>query len=280
MSYLANPTFPVVASVCSIPERRELFERMLASLAPQVDELHVYLDRYDTVPDFVSNSHPKLSVHLSRDLPGLRDNGKFVPLLDREDECYFFMVDDDIEYPPDYVNALVKKIEYYGRLAVVGVHGVQITEQPTGYFSSFRRVHWFIRELEQDKLVNNLGTGTVAFHSGSLIGLDYRSFSESGMADLYLAVLCKIRGVPMVALARPENWLVQLEEPVAENGVQNLFIEGSQNDMKQSNLIREHAPWGYSSIERAVEAAAQKSKTSEVTERFRTLLPKLPQSLM
>lgn len=279
MSCLANPALPVVASVCSIPERKELFARMLASLAPQVDELHVYLDRYEAVPDFVRDCHPKLTVRLSRDLPGLRDNGKFVPLLDRRDECYFFTADDDIEYPPDYVNALVKKIEHYGRLAVVGVHGVRIPEQPTGYFSGFRRVHCFSRELEQDMLVNNLGTGTVAFYSGSLARLDYRSFSHSGMADLYLAAFCKALGVPMVAVARPENWLVEMEDPALGpgGGVQNLFTEGVRNDEKQSRLLRQHAPWGYAAIAQAVMAAARKPKAGE---HLRALLPILPQCLM
>jgi glycosyltransferase involved in cell wall biosynthesis len=282
MTKLANPALPVVASVCSIPQRQATFERMLASLAPQVDELHVYLDRYEHVPDFVRDCHPKLTVRLSRDLPGLRDNGKFVPLLDRPDDCYFFTVDDDIEYPPDYVNALVKKIEHYGRLAVIGVHGVRIPEQPTGYFSDFRRVHLFIRELEQDKLVNNLGTGTVAFHSGHLAGLDYRAFLHSGMADLYLAAFCKARGVPMVAAARSENWLVQLEDSAddAGLGLPTLFTEGSQNDEKQSRLVRQHAPWGYAAIAQAVEAAARRPDASEAGERLRALLPILPQCLM
>lgn len=280
MSRLANPALPVVASVCSIPERQALFQRMLASLAPQVDELHVYLDRYDAVPDFVRDCHPKVTVRLSRDLPGLRDNGKFVPLLGRQEACYFFTADDDIEYPPDYVNALVKKIEHYGRLAVVGVHGVRIPEQPTGYFSGFRRVHWFIRELEQDRLVNNLGTGTMACHSDCLKGLDYRRFVHSGMVDLCLAAFCRTRGVPMVAVARHENWLVQLEEPVHENGVKNLFAEGSADDEKQSRLVRQHAPWGYAAIEQAVEAAARKTRDATAGERLRALLPVLRQCLM
>ena len=282
MTKLANPVLPVIASVCSIPERQGMFMRMLASLAPQVDELHVYLDRYETVPDFVRDCHPKVTVRLSRDLPGLRDNGKFVPLLSLQDECYFFTADDDIEYPPDYVNALVKKIEHYGRLAVVGVHGVRIPEQPTGYFSGFRRVHSFIRELEQDKLENNLGTGTVAFHSDCLKGLDYRTFTHSGMVDLYLAAVCKSRGIPMVAVSRPQNWLLELESSNigSEGGVNNLFTEGTLNDAKQTRLIRQHAPWGYAAITQAVEAAVLKSGNGEAGERLRALLPLLPQCLM
>ncbi len=280
MSRLANPQLPVVVSLCSIPERRELLRQTLASIGPQVDEIHLYLDRYAEVPDFVQASHPNITIRFSRDFPGLRDNGKFVPLLGRDEPCYFFTADDDIYYPPDYVNALIKKIEHYGRLAVVGVHGVLIPENPTGYFSGFRRVHWFIRELEQDRLVNNLGTGTVAFHTEGLKGLDYRYFNHSGMADLYLATFCKARGVPMVAVARPENWLIQIESsPDGPTTFPTLFAEGSQNDEKQSRLLRKHAPWGYSGITEAVEAAAKQPGAQDPGARLRALLPLLPQCL-
>lgn len=276
MTRLANPALPVVASLCSIPERSDVLRQTLASLAPQVDELHLYLDRYDAVPDFVRDCHPKLTVRRSHDLPGLRDNGKFIPLLDRPDDCYFFTADDDIEYPPDYVNAMVKKIEHYGRLAVVGVHGVLIPEHPTGYFSSFRRVHLFTRELEQDRLVNNLGTGTVAFHSGRLKGLDYRHFTQSGMVDLYLAAFCKARGIPMVAIERPANWLVERRLPTEGNTpAPTLYAEGSQNDEKPSHLVRQHVPWGYRGIAQAVASSARQPGADEAVARLRALLPVL-----
>lgn len=274
MTRLANPAISVVLSLCSIPERQESLRRTLASLAPQVDEIHVYLDRYTDVPDFVRDCHARVTVRLAKDLPGLRDNGKFVPLLHRSEECYFFTADDDIEYPPDYVNTLVKKIEFYGRLAVVGVHGVLIPERPSGYFSGFRRVLWFKRGLEQDQLVNNLGTGTVAFHSGRLAGMDYRDFNYGGMVDLYLAIFCKLNGIPMVAIARPLNWLVEMKSKTP-----NLFVEFSQNDEKQSHLVRQHVPWGYTAITKAVHSAARRPGAAEAGECLRTLLPLLPQCL-
>ncbi|GAB6059380.1 glycosyltransferase [Desulfonatronum parangueonense] len=281
MTRLANPDIPVVASLCSIPERRDKLERVLISMAPQVDELHVYLDRYESPPDFLRDCHPRVTIRLSRQLPGLRDNGKFVPLLEREQECYFFTVDDDIEYPPDYVNALVKKIEWYGRLAVVGVHGVLIPERPAGYFSGFRRVHWFGAELEQDQLVNNLGTGTTAFHSSLLTGLDYRQFKHAGMVDLYLAALCKTRAVPMIAVSRPPRWLMEIETPHDPQHpvTPTLFTEGCSNDAKQAQLVCQHAPWGYKAIIQAVEKATRRDASEEAKARLRSLLPRLPQCL-
>lgn len=283
MSLLANPQLPVIASLCSIPERVDLLRRCVASLARQVDELHVYLDRYESAPAFLRECHPKLTVRFSKEYPNLRDNGKFIPLRDLADDCYFLTVDDDIEYPPDYVNTLLKKIEFYGRAAVVGVHGVIIPENPVGYYSGFRRVHWFAAELERDQLVNNLGTGTMAFHTRRLRDLDYRSFEHSGMVDLYVGAFCKDRGIPMVAVSRHQNWLVEMKLTSTHGRVApTLFAEGWKDDAKQTQLIRRHMPWGYSAITRAVDETADQLPVTEgsdaAVQRLRELLPALSQS--
>ncbi|MCP5126602.1 MAG: glycosyltransferase family 2 protein [Gammaproteobacteria bacterium] len=254
LSCLPNPCLPVVASLCSVPERAELLKLTLASLTPQVDQLHLYLDRYDAIPEIVRNCHPNLSVVLSRDRPGLRDNGKFLPFEPLKKECYYFTIDDDIIYPPDYVAAMIRKIDEYGRQAVIGVHGILIPEQATCYFSGFRKVHGFIQALERDALVNILGTGTVAFHSGLLQGLRLDHFSTPGMTDLYLASFCKQRGIPMLCIARHNEWLIEQESPN-----QSLFAEYCQADEPQSALIRNTRPWGYAAIRQAVSAVGRRT---------------------
>lgn len=270
MSYLTNPTQPVVASLCSIPERAELLRQTLASLAPQVDALHVYLDRYESIPDFVRDCHPQIQVYLSQDYPGLRDNGKFLAFAAQPEDCYYFTADDDILYPPDYVASMIRRIEHYGREAVIGVHGVLLPEEAQGYFSVYRKVMMFKRELEHDALVNNLGTGTVAFHSSLLRGLNIQHFQESGMADLYLSVFCKQRNIPMIAIARPDDWLQELPSPNT-----SLYQEFSKADDQQSLLIRTHKPWGYAAIRQAVAGAAQRANGTEVGQRLEALVPQL-----
>ena len=270
MSYLANPAQPVVASLCSIPERAELLRQTLASLAPQVDALHVYLDRYESIPDFVRDCHPQVQVYLSHEYPGLRDNGKFLGFAAQSGDCYYFTADDDILYPPDYVATMIRRIEHYGREAVIGVHGVLIPEEAEGYFSVYRKVLMFKRELEHDALVNNLGTGTVAFHSTLLRGLELEHFRESGMADLYLSVFCKQRNIPMIAIARPDDWLQELPSPNT-----SLYHEFRQADNQQSVLICTHKPWGYAAIRLAVAGAAQRANRTEVGQRLEELVPQL-----
>ena len=110
-----------MASLCSIPERSELLRKTLASIIPQVDLLYLYLDRYENVPAFIKSYYPQIKIVLSREVSGLRDDGKFLPLA-AQDECFYLTVDDDLFYPPDYVATMINRIEYYDRQAVVGVH--------------------------------------------------------------------------------------------------------------------------------------------------------------
>ena len=277
MTLLPNPTDPVLLSLCSIPERVEQLEQVLTALAPQVDRIHLYLDRYPEAPAFLDRWHAKLQVVLSRQQPGLRDNGKFLPLAQLSDApCWLLTVDDDIAYPADYVAALLKRLEHYGRQAVLGVHGVLLPEQAEGYFSAhYRKVHNFPMALEADALVNVLGTGTMACHSSLLAGLSLEHFKQPGMADLYLASWCQQQQLPMLAIARHAGWLEQLGDPEADS----LWSEFHQADPHQAALVRAHRPWGYAAIKDAVEAASTRARAADpespVPERLEALVPAL-----
>lgn len=265
---LTTPT--VVACICSIPERAQSLPLVLNSLAPQVDSLHIYLDRYEFVPDFLSEYSNQSTIYLSKDHPGLRDNGKFLPFAGLAQECYYFTVDDDIIYPPDYVASMVSRIEYYGKQAVIGVHGVLIPEQPNGYYTSYRKVHAFNKELQQDALVNNLGTGTVAFHSTLLKGLSIDAFPTSGMADLHFSVFCKNHDIPMISLARPNDWLLDLSA-----STESLYSEFCISDNQQSALVIDNSPWGYAPIIKSVQERSACLGSAVVVKRLQQLIPKL-----
>jgi glycosyltransferase involved in cell wall biosynthesis len=270
MSRLTNPVQRVVVSLCSIPAREESLRAVLHAMTPQADEIHLYLDGYAEVPAFIDRLYPSVRVRTSREFPGLRDNGKFIALTTLDSPCYYLTVDDDIAYPPDYVHSLIERIEHYRRRVVVGVHGVLLPESPAGYFSGFRRVHSFWNALERDALMSNLGTGTMAFHSELLAGLDYRQFAHAGMVDLLVAAFCRRRQIPMVAIARPLYWLRDIG---GASG--SLYQEFKDSDEAQAAWVRAHAPWGYRAIQEAVDAL----HNAEVRETLTPLLPALPQSL-
>ena len=271
MSRLPNPEMPVVAAMCSIPERVSALYRTLKSIQGQVDKLYLYLDGHVEVPTFVSDLHPNCVVLRSGEFPGLRDNGKFFAWTLEERECFCLTMDDDIEYPPEYVAAMIRSIEEYGRQAIVGVHGILVGEYPEGYFRDYRKVHIYKQTLERDTGVNILGTGTVAFHSSIMHRLTMDDFDEAGMADIHLGVYAKRLGIPMVAVRRPERWLV--DQPVDSP---NLYHEFKSADEAQARKIRAAAPWGVRAVKDAVEAVlTEVDERCSLYKRLRGLVPEL-----
>jgi hypothetical protein len=225
----------VTASLASIPERRETLEQVTASLLPQVDRLNVYLNNYPEVPSFLD--HEKIRVIRSQDEGDIRDNGKFY-FLDAAPRGYYFAVDDDIAYPPDYVQELILKLDQYDHRLIAGVHGV-VFPNPIERFYKDRTVFSFKHARERDTFVNLLGTATVAFHTDTL-ELSLADFKAPGMADLWLALAAKRQKIPMISIQREQGWMKDIEP-----GDAALYREFMKSDDLQTRVIKEAGAWDF-----------------------------------
>lgn len=225
---------PVTVSVASMPSRTHGLERVVNSLLPQVDRFLVHLNGYGAVPGFLG--HPRIKVTTSDDYGDLRDNGKF---FQEVHDGYHFTVDDDINYPSDYVDRTVAKLQQYAHSAIVGYHGIRIPPDPERYFSPERRTFHFSSELATDRLVHALGTGTIAYHT-SLLSITASRFATTGMADLWVATWAKKMRIPMIAVARPSGYLTPIDEIDQSTSV---YLEYLDDDSTQTLLVRQHSPW-------------------------------------
>lgn len=251
MTHLPNPTDRVIVGLSSVPHREHGLERTLQSLVHQADEIHVYLDGYAHVPAFLSQLNPAPIVHRARANQSLRDLGKFNALRQLNQAAYMFTVDDDIVYPPDYVACLIQKIERYQRKAIIGLHGIVLPNQPTGYFSGYRKVFHYRQALECDKAVNVLGTGAMAFHTSVFKKQSYVP-SAPGMADIDFAIANKKQNIPLICIARHEGWLKDI--PIQDGTT--LYDEFKNNDSQQTHLLQSELPWGPKAIHSALHTHA------------------------
>ncbi len=193
-----------IGTMASFAARRESLKAVLARILPQLDELRLYLNDYDEIPDFALN--PAIRVVLGKDAAGdLRDNGKFHD-LPIEGDCYVFTLDDDLHYPHDYVARMIHNIEMLGRTCVVGAHGVIF---PRGEFSNLdqREVDTF-SEPSPGHFVDLLGTGTTAWHS-SILHPCLNEFASKGQCDLWFAAAASRRGVALFSVQREQDWLTE-----------------------------------------------------------------------
>lgn len=237
----------VVCGLASIPSRTLELANVVESILPQVDQLIVYLNGFGDVPAFLRQ--PRITVFRSEDYGDYRDNSKYFGLRCFDEDVYFFSVDDDINYPPDYVSTLIRGVERYGKAAVVGVHGAIY-----GFGSRLfldRAVLHFGDMLGFDMPVSALGTGTCAFHTSALRP-ESLDFEQVGMADLVIARIASERHVPEIALARSAGWMTAQAMP--ETG-QNLFSESIELESVHDIYVRAGNVPGPGRVQQLIDAA-------------------------
>ena len=221
----------VTATVVSFPIREEQFKLVVKDILPQVDKLQVYLNNYDSIPSFLVND--KITVFLGVDAAGdIADNGKIYEI----DKFYgfHFTIDDDIKYPSDYVSVLKESLELNCYKCIVGVHGSDILyDQFEHYYQEkSRRVYGYNKSLRENREVNILGTGTVAYHTSDFRP-DFSEVNKVFMLDIFFAIQANRKKLPLICIKRNADWLTDYETE-KESRIYQGF---KTNDKDQTKLI-------------------------------------------
>ena len=180
----------------------------LLNQTKQVDKIILHVNSKEPPKNLVKSS--RLDVRLSETNDA--DNGKFKYM--GEFNGYFFTVDDDICYPPDYVEQMIFNVDHHNRKSIIGVHGIAFpTGPPISRWSEYRehrRTHTFTSANGTFTQVNCLGTGTIAFHSQ--LGIpNFDRFDTLRMVDLHIAVWAQEHSIPMYSCPRISNWLTEFD---------------------------------------------------------------------
>lgn len=224
-------TLPRVAGMATMPSRAATAAEALATILPQVDVLWLFLDRFDAVPPYARDR--RIRVVRSQDVGDLRANGKLLGVALNEQPCIFFSVDDDIAYPPDYCDTLVKHLDRYDQPVVVGVHAALFPDDLRSYTRDTKVLHRRSPQ-ERARCVDLLGTDSIAFRTTTL-HFDVRAWTNVNMVDLSFARLASERSIPLVMIPRGAHWLRALDE----NQQDSIWRSALQDDSRQSVLARE-----------------------------------------
>lgn len=223
----------IIGGVATIPPREQSLRRMLTSILSQVDELHVYLSQY---VGYLRNLPDKVIQHKPLNDIDLCDAGKFVG-LDRahEEKAYFISLDDDLFYPPNYVDRLCGDLLTQQGRSVSTFHGRSFVQFPiNSYYKSATRRVYCLRRHRKDEEVHVGGTGCMGFWPFE-IGVKLSDFPTPNMADVHMGVYCKNNDIPIVCLSHEEKWIRQL--PIDHS--QSIYRKHVNSDAEQTRRINE-----------------------------------------
>jgi hypothetical protein len=249
-----NYAEPVTVGLASIPERIYQLFATLLSIIHQVDHIYVYLNNYEDIPAYLN--HPKISVFTSKTHGDLGAAGKFFKIDDVK-TGYYFTIDDDIIYPPDYVERIVSTLQKYENSAAVCVHG-SIFGAPLEWYFERTVVFGMRYGLKQDMFITLAGSGCLAFHRPSM-QMCFEDYFPEVMCDLKFSVMAREQGIPIISLARPAGWL----KPQAKLS-NNTYYDGMLFDDERRTEVSRMYDWSYADYRKVVEAWLAKLNVSPI----------------
>ncbi len=222
LSYLTNnqfenPVLPlkITANIATQPNRFNSLLEMLKSIDGQFDEIRIYLNNYDYIPDELR----KYTTFIGEDIA---DNGKFY-WSNNKDE-YYFTLDDDIIYPPNYVDKTIPLIKD----RIVTYHGRKLTGINKTYFSD-HKLYCFYDKLDNEINIDVGGTGVMAFNTNVFSPSLWKTPIKKD-SDLVISMEATFYSTPIVCLPKKENWIKSIEN---KSGI---YYESILNQSRKNTL--------------------------------------------
>lgn len=224
----------IIMSLASIPQRQACLSKVIHSVINQCDKINVYLNGYTNKPDFLNNK--KITCFIKNDIG---DIGKFYNI--EKENGYYFTIDDDIIYPPDYTQKMIQAIDRHQKKVIMGVHGSIINTRVMNNYYRDRNLTHYRNSLIQERGVHVIGTGTAAFHT-STIKIKLSDFPQPNMADIWFALLAQKQKIPMILITRPLMWLKDVPEALQMESIYSKS-KGKKHGSYQTQVIREYDKW-------------------------------------
>lgn len=166
------------------------------------------------------------------------DQAKFLACTDAPGDVVFIGADDDLIYPPDYVETLLEGLARYPD-CIVSFHGWKLDRHGECYVENYR----CLENVYDDVEVHVAGTGVCAFHLDTIrpVMADFESIN----ADVWLAVRAEERGIRRVVLEHPSYWIGYTQMP----GINSVYahtrhktgtaLDGSEGFARATGMLRE-----------------------------------------
>ena len=201
----------VIAGIATYNNRVSI-ERTLDSIVNQFDEINVYDNEIEEV--------------------NLTDNGKFQSLKDYSEPIYFFSLDDDLIYPPDYVNRTLEAIEKHK--SIVTYHGRRLKGLNRSYYRGHSAFSC-LRSFVQTTPIDVPGTGCTAFRTDYFNPTEIYRSEDKRMSDLVFALEAAKQGKRIMHIGHQGDWIKYIEQPKGTT----IYEMESGNAIRQQQIANE-----------------------------------------
>lgn len=233
----------VYVNMATIPQRIESLKMVIPSIYGQTDELNVYLNGFDDIPEFLKR--PGINIARSQDYGDKGDAGKF--FWSDKVNGYYLTIDDDILYPRGYVSKIIEGIDSRNKEVPVGMHGEIFKNQINHWTRDRLGTYHFAMEVKKDAPACVIGTGCMGYHTEG-VSVKPEDFRIPNMADVWFTRICVEQRKPRIVLSHPQGWLKIIPIPHNDTLWGKTVNEELQNPNGVSKEVREIQPclpWEY-----------------------------------
>jgi len=156
----------------------------------------------------------RIIIYNNDDNPDLVDNAKFYGLKmyqDPQDPVYYFTVDDDIIYPPTYVEDMITAIELHK--CIVTHHGRIVENKGVPYYRGHKAIHC-LQNSGADIEVTVPGTGVCAWRTDYFLPKDLHNHELQRMSDCIFALEVAKQGKKIMALKHKKGYFKYMDVPI------------------------------------------------------------------
>lgn len=203
----------IIFNIATVARRRIMFLEVLKMLARQTvpcDKINIALSAESIHPDLIRflRNHFKEYQLLNR--PALTCENKMFNLDQEDADSYPLTFDDDIIYPSNYAERLIRGIEHYEQKAVIGFHGIRFDSFPVTNYKAQKTMYQYFKTVDDDTDVHVIGTGCLGFHLGTLRGKGFR-FADINKnlncLDGSFGRWCRDNKVRTIVLGHKADWM-------------------------------------------------------------------------
>lgn len=202
----------IIVGIATQNKRAEALKQAIDSLKFQCDEIFIYNNDKNRF-DYTSHA-------------------KFYQLQFLQRPVYFFSCDDDLIYPPDYVEKMKTGIKKHN--CIVTAHG-RILVQENKYYKGKHICFKHCGSVPEDVIIDTAGTGCTAFRTDYFNPVDLYKFKYPRMSDLAFSLEAKKQGKKIVCINHPHNWIKSLHL----NGIMQSNMKKGADESRQVELMKQ-----------------------------------------